>query len=65
MKRKQAVVFDLDKTIGFFTQIAVVMEAMEEVLPDVNKIILSPESQSVLILGGDETLKPVPFGPTP
>ena len=32
MKRKQAVVFDLDKTIGFFTQIAVVMEAVEDVL---------------------------------
>ena len=32
MKRRQAVVFDLDKTIGFFTQIAVVMEAVEDVL---------------------------------
>ena len=41
------------------------LEAMEQVLPGVNKIILSPESQSVLILGGDDTLKPVPFGPTP
>ena len=41
------------------------LEAMEEVLPNVSKIILSPESQSVLILGGDGALKPVPFGPTP
>ncbi|RZD41966.1 MAG: hypothetical protein CXT73_04030 [Methanobacteriota archaeon] len=32
MKKKLAVVFDLDKTMGFFTQIAVVMEAIEEVL---------------------------------
>ena len=32
MKRRQAVVFDLDKTIGFFTQIAVVMEAVEDVI---------------------------------
>ena len=32
MRRRQAVVFDLDKTIGFFTQIAVVMEEVEDVL---------------------------------
>jgi hypothetical protein len=32
MKKKLAVVFDLDKTIGFFTQIAVVMESIESVL---------------------------------
>tara|TARA_B100000424_G_C22877580_1_gene467211 strand:+ start:176 stop:961 length:786 start_codon:yes stop_codon:yes gene_type:complete len=32
MKSKLAVVFDLDKTIGYFTQIAVVMDAIEEVL---------------------------------
>ena len=41
------------------------LEAMEEVLPGVTKIILSPDSQSVLILGGDGSLTPVPFGPTP
>ena len=41
------------------------LEAMEQGLPSVSKIILSPESQSVLILGGDGALKPVPFGPTP
>jgi hypothetical protein len=32
MKSKLAVVFDLDKTIGYFTQIAVVLDAMEEIL---------------------------------
>ena len=41
------------------------LEAMEEVLPGVTKVILSPEAQSVLILGGDGGLTPVPFGPTP
>lgn len=32
MKSKLAVVFDLDKTIGYFTQIAVVLDAIEEIL---------------------------------
>ena len=32
MKSKLAVVFDLDKTIGYFTQIAVVMDAVEDTL---------------------------------
>ena len=32
MKSNVAFVFDLDKTIGYFTQIAVVMDAVEEVL---------------------------------
>ena len=41
------------------------LEAMEEVLPGITKVILSPEAQSVLILGGDGSLTPVPFGPTP
>ena len=41
------------------------LEAMEEILPGITKIILSPEAQSVLILGGDGSLTPVPFGPTP
>jgi len=41
------------------------LEAMEEVLPGITKIILSPDAQSVLILGGDGSLTPVPIGPTP
>ena len=41
------------------------LEAMEEVLPGITKVILAPEAQSVLILGGDGSLTPVPFGPTP
>lgn len=32
MKSKLAVVFDLDKTIGYFTQIAVVLDAVEDIL---------------------------------
>ena len=32
MKSKLAVVFDLDKTIGYFTQIAVLLEAVEDIL---------------------------------
>ena len=32
MKSKLVVVFDLDKTIGYFTQIAVVLDAIEDTL---------------------------------
>ena len=43
------------------------LEAMEEILPGVTKIIVSPEAESVLILGGgrDGRLVPVPMGPNP
>jgi membrane protease subunit HflK len=41
------------------------LEAMEEILPRINKIVVSPEAQSVLILGGQEGLTPVPIGPSP
>ena len=48
------------------------LEAMEEVLPGVSKIIVSPEAESVLILGGGggsggggARLVPVPVGPSP
>ncbi len=41
------------------------LEAMEQVLPNVSKIILSPETKTVLILGGDGGLTPVPIGPNP
>ena len=41
------------------------LEAMEEVLPGVNKVILSPDAETVLILGGQEGITPVPIGPQP
>ena len=41
------------------------LEAMEEVLPGVSKIIISPEAETVLILGQDEGITPVPIGPQP
>ena len=41
------------------------LEAMEEILPGINKIILSPDTQTVLILGQEGGLTPVPIGPSP
>ena len=41
------------------------LEAMEDILPGINKIIVSPEAESVLILGGREGLLPIPIGPSP
>jgi modulator of FtsH protease HflK len=41
------------------------LEAMEEILPGITKIILSPEAESVLILGEEGQVTPVPVGPTP
>ncbi len=41
------------------------LEAMEEVLPGVSKIIISPEAETVLILGENDSLTPVPIGPQP
>lgn len=41
------------------------LEAMEEILPGVSKIIVSPDAESVLILGGREGLTPIPVGPSP
>lgn len=41
------------------------LEAMEEILPGITKIILSPEAESVLILGQEGQVTPVPVGPTP
>lgn len=43
------------------------LEAMEEILPGISKIIVSPEAESVLILGGGGggRLVPVPVGPSP
>jgi membrane protease subunit HflK len=47
------------------TQERLYLEAIEEILPSVNKIIVSPEAESVLILGGQEGVVPVPLGPNP
>ena len=41
------------------------LEAMEDILPGISKIIVSPEAESVLILGGREGLTPIPIGPSP
>lgn len=41
------------------------LEAMEEVLPGITKIIVAPNAETVLILGGDGRLTPVPIGPNP
>ena len=41
------------------------LEAMEQILPGVSKIIVSPEAETVLILGGQDGLTPVPIGPQP
>ena len=47
------------------TQERLYLEAIEEILPAVHKIIVSPEAESVLILGGQEGVVPVPVGPSP
>jgi HflK protein len=47
------------------TQQRLYLEAMEEILPGVQKIIVSPDAESVLILGGQEGVLPVPVGPSP
>ena len=46
------------------TQERLFLEAMEDILPGINKVIVSPEAESVLILGGGgDGIVPVPFGP--
>ena len=45
------------------TQERLFLEAMEEILPGINKIIVSPEAESILILGGQGGIVPVPVGP--
>ena len=47
------------------TQERLYLEAIEDILPTVNKIIVSPEAESVLIIGGQEGVVPVPVGPSP
>jgi membrane protease subunit HflK len=41
------------------------LEAMEQILPGISKVILSPNTETVLILGGDGSITPVPIGPNP
>jgi membrane protease subunit HflK len=41
------------------------LEAMEEILPGISKIIVSPETESIVILGGNNSLTPLPIGPRP
>lgn len=41
------------------------LEAMEEVLPGITKIIVSPDAESALILGNEGRVTPVPVGPSP
>jgi len=41
------------------------LEAMEEILPGITKIIVSPDAESVLVLGESDGLVPLPIGPNP
>ena len=41
------------------------LEAMEEILPGITKFIISPDTESILVLGGQEGLTPLPIGPNP
>lgn len=45
------------------TQERLFLEAMENILPGINKVIVSPDAETVLILGGQGGIVPVPFGP--
>jgi modulator of FtsH protease HflK len=40
------------------------LEAMEEILPGISKVIVSPDVQTVLLLGESNRVQPVPMGPT-
>jgi membrane protease subunit HflK len=41
------------------------LEAMEQVMPGITKIIIAPGAETVLILGNEGRLTPVPIGPNP
>ena len=41
------------------------LEAMEQILPGITKIIVSPDAESALILGNEGRITPVPVGPSP
>ena len=39
------------------------LEAMEEILPGISKVIVSPDAETVLILGENNQLTPIPLTP--
>ena len=57
--------FNVSDTSREVTRQRLYLEAMEEILPGISKIIVSPDAESVLILGGNEGLTPIPVGPSP
>jgi membrane protease subunit HflK len=57
--------FARSETSKTVTRQRLYLEAMEEILPGISKIIVSPEAESVLILGGQQGLTPIPVGPSP
>ena len=63
-ERFKSVLFEYQKSQEVTRQ-RLYLEAMEQVLPGVTKIIISPDVESVLILGENEGLTPVPIGPQP
>ena len=46
------------------TQQRLYLEAIETILPGINKIIVSPGTESVIILGGRDGITPIPIGPS-
>ena len=46
------------------TQQRLYLEAIETILPGINKVIVSPDAESVIILGGREGITPIPVGPS-
>ena len=47
------------------TQERLYLEAMEEILPSVNKILVPEGTEPVLLIGGQDGVVPVPVGPSP
>ena len=47
------------------TQERLYLEAMEEILPAVNKILVPEGTDPVLLIGGQDNVAPVPVGPSP
>jgi membrane protease subunit HflK len=47
------------------TQERLYLEAMEEILPAVNKILVPEGTEPVLLIGGQQGVVPVPVGPSP
>ena len=47
------------------TQERLYLEAMEDILPSVNKILVPEGTEPVLLIGGQDNVVPVPIGPSP